>query len=33
MNTEVNFEELRELVESRNLKALRARLIDMTKST
>ncbi len=31
MNTEVNFEELRELVESRNLKALRARLIDMNE--
>lgn len=31
MNTEVNFEELRELLESRNLKALRARLIDMNE--
>ena len=31
MNTEVNFEELGELVESRNLKALRARLIDMNE--
>ena len=31
MNTEVNYEELRELVESRNLKALRARLIDMNE--
>lgn len=31
MNTEVNFDELRELVESRNLKALRERLADMNE--
>ena len=31
MNTEINFDELRELLESRNLKELRARLSDMNE--
>lgn len=31
MNTEINFDELRELLEARNFKALRARLADMNE--
>ena len=31
MNTEINFDELRELLEARNFKALRTRLADMNE--
>ena len=31
MNTEINFDELRELLDARNFKALRTRLADMNE--